>query len=84
MSVSNLAEARLLNALSAFAAAVGSGQDTSEKAGELRRVIRNTDEATIDSVIGQQGVTIDDAVQGVVKFSRAAVDFADMISRLRR
>jgi hypothetical protein len=84
MPVSNLAEQRLINALASFCVAAGNGQDTSEKAEELRRVIRNTDDATIDAFVGPKGVSIDEAVQSTVKFGRAVIDFAEMVTRIRR
>lgn len=85
--VVDLSHERLVRAMLSTAMA-GTGKnaaDFEEKVAELKAVIANTDDDTLENITGvsQKGVSLDEALQGVINLGGALRDFAGLVSRFR-
>lgn len=85
MSVVDLAQERLTRAMvdTAVAASTGDSQKLDEKAEVLKKVLENTDLATVQKVTGPGMPTVTEVVTTATSFLRAAGDLGRLIERLR-
>lgn len=85
--VVDLSHERLVRSMLSTAMA-GTGKnaaDFEEKVAELKAVIANADDETLEQVTGvsQKGLSFDEAIQGLISFGGAVRDFAILVSRFR-